>query len=222
MTVVIEKLSRAYESHGNIVNAVVDVSATFPSSSMIAVKGKSGAGKTTLLNLIGGLDEPTSGSIVIDDIALGTLSDKELTVFRRKRIGFIFQSFALEYSYTVAENVEMVLRISGLPTQEVKDLTRKSLIAVGLDKYLDFFPDELSGGQQQRLAIARAIAKNPDLILADEPTAELDTVSSRAVFSLLRKLIEENKTTVIVTSHDPLVDEYADITLNLLDGQIQN
>jgi ABC-type lipoprotein export system ATPase subunit len=219
----VENVTRVYHSGGQDtpdVHALRGVDLDLPRGVLAALKGRSGSGKTTLLNLIGGLDHPTSGSVTFAGQRLGDLSEGELTLLRRRRIGFVFQSFALLPTYTAFENVEFLLRIAGCSRREQVEGARRYLRAVGLARWMDHRPDEMSGGQQQRLAIARALATRPDLILADEPTGELDTATSRQVFALFHHIVEREGLTILTTTHDPLVDDYADIVFTLQDGRI--
>ena len=217
----VENVTRVYHTGLQEVPALRGVTLDLPLGVLAALKGRSGSGKTTLLNLIGGLDRPTSGSIRLDGVSLGDLGDHDLTMLRRCKLGFIFQSFALLPTYTAYENVEFALRIAGFRRKEQQEQARRCLRAVGLARWTDHRPDEMSGGQQQRVAIARALATRPALILADEPTGELDTATSRQIFTLFRHIVEKEGITILVTTHDPLIDEYADRVLLLQDGRIQ-
>jgi putative ABC transport system ATP-binding protein len=186
----------------------------------VAVKGRSGSGKTTMLNCIGGLDRPTSGTVEVFGQNLTKLNNKELTHYHRKQVGFIFQSFGLTSTYSAFENVELILRIAGAGVHFRKERALHCLELVGLAKWRSHRPNEMSGGQQQRLAIARALANQPKLILADEPTGKLDTATARDIFGLFRKIVSDEGVTVLMAAHDPLVDEYADRVLRLKDGNI--
>jgi len=186
----------------------------------VAVKGRSGSGKTTMLNCIGGLDRPTSGLVRVFGLDLTKLSDKELTRYHREKVGFIFQSFGLTSTYSAFENVELMLRIAGSGLRHRRERAIHCLELVGLIKWRNHRPNEMSGGQQQRLAIARALANQPRLVLADEPTGKLDTATARDIFGLFRKIVVEEGVTVLMAAHDPLVDEYADRVLRLKDGNI--
>jgi ABC-type lipoprotein export system ATPase subunit len=170
--------------------------------------------------MIGGLDRPTSGEVYFDGRPLSEMSGRELTGLRRHRIGFIFQSYAMLPTYSAFENVELLLRIAGVARRERAQQARDSLRLVGLSRWMDHRPDEMSGGQQQRVAIARALATRPDLILADEPTGELDTTTGRQIFALLRRVVEVEGITVLTVTHDPLIDGFADLVYELQDGQI--
>jgi len=214
-------VTRVYHSDGQEVQALRGVELDLPRGVLAALKGRSGSGKTTLLNLIGGLDRPTSGSITFDGRPLAGLSDKELTLLRRHSIGFIFQSFALLPTYSAYENVELMLRLAGAGRRAQVEQARRCLRVVGLEKWMHHRPDEMSGGQQQRVAIARALATQPALILADEPTGELDTATSRQIFSLFQMIVRKEGITVLLSTHDPLIDEYADRIYLLQDGRVQ-
>jgi putative ABC transport system ATP-binding protein len=216
------EVTRVYKSNGQPVHALRGVNLELGRGVLAVLKGRSGSGKTTLLNIIGGLDRPTQGKVVFDGQSLEGLSENQLNQLRRQRMGFIFQSFALLPAYSAYENVELVLRIAGLSRSEQEERTRRYLRAVGLVRWIDHRPDEMSGGQQQRVAIARALATRPDLILADEPTGELDSTTSRQIFSLFRQIVEKEGVTILATTHDPLVDEYADLIYTLCDGVIDD
>jgi ABC-type lipoprotein export system ATPase subunit len=172
------------------------------------------------LNCISGLDRPSSGVVCVFGEDLSTLNDARLTQWRRDKVGFIFQSFGLSPTLSAYENVELVLRIAGKRSAERREQTEYCLDLVGLGKWKDHRPDELSGGQQQRVAIARSLANHPELILADEPTGELDSGTSREILSLFRRIVDEERITLLIASHDSLVDEYADEIYQLKDGQI--
>jgi len=209
-----------YQVDGQDVSALKGVSLAFTRGTFVALKGRSGSGKTTLLNLIGGLDHPTSGSVTFDGQTLSTCNEQDLTLLRRHRIGFVFQSFALFPTYSAFENVDLVLRLTGLPRQQRLARAMNALHLVGLTQWKDHRPAEMSGGQQQRVAIARAIATLPVLILADEPTGELDSETTHQIFALFRHLVDTERLTILAATHDPIVDEYADTIYTLQDGLI--
>lgn len=219
--VVTEALSRTYKrgSRQEVV-ALREVNLNLKAERFIALKGRSGSGKTTLLNCIGGLDRPTSGTVSVFGHDLSTLNDKLLTQLRRDLIGFIFQSFGLSPTLSAYENVELKLRIAGFGREERHQRALYCLEQVGLKKWADHRPDELSGGQQQRVAVARSLANRPKLILADEPTAELDTMTAREILRLFQRIVKEEQLTFLISSHDALVDDYVDGILTLKDGQI--
>jgi ABC-type lipoprotein export system ATPase subunit len=215
-----EGVTRVYHVGAQEVHALRGVDLTIEQGKLVALRGRSGSGKTTLLNIIGGLDRPSSGEVYFDGRPMARLSGRQLTRLRRHRIGFVFQSFALLPTYSAYENVELLLRIAGLRRRERSRRAKDSLRLVGLTRWMDHRPDEMSGGQQQRVAIARALATRPDLVLADEPTGELDTTTGRQIFALLRRVVEVEGITVLTVTHDPLIDEYADLVYELRDGRI--
>jgi ABC-type lipoprotein export system ATPase subunit len=202
------------------VHALKGVNLAIQTGSYLALKGRSGSGKTTLLNLIGGLDRPTKGSVRVFDIELKEQKDKALTNFYREKVGFIFQAFGLSPIYSALENVEVVMQIAGKNRKQRRERAEYCLERVGLTKWINHRIFELSGGQQQRIAIARALANEPRLILADEPTGKLDTATAREIFSLFREIVANEQVTVLMAAHDPLVDEYVDRVLQLQDGKI--
>jgi ABC-type lipoprotein export system ATPase subunit len=213
-------LWRIYKTGAQEVQALRGVNLTIESGRFVAVKGRSGSGKTTLLNCLGGLDHPTSGSVEIFGHDISTLSERELTDWRRKRVGFIFQSFGLLPTLSAFENVELMLRIAGVSAKERRERAHYCLDLVGLAKWVHHRPFEMSGGQQQRVAIARSVANSPRLVLADEPTGELDSTTAREILSLFRQIVGDEHVTFVMVSHDALVDEYVDYALQLKDGQI--
>jgi len=213
-------LHRAYQVGSTQVLALRGVNLEVKRGTFVALKGKSGSGKTTLLNCLGGLDRPTSGSIEITGRDLLKMDDNALTKWRRSEVGFIFQSFGLIPTLSAYENVELILRIGGAPAKQRHERTLYCLWLMGLTRWIHHRPYEMSGGQQQRVAIARAIANKPRLILADEPTGELDSNTSREVLNLFRQIVEKEHVTMLMSSHDPLVDEYVDQVLRLQDGQV--
>ena len=215
-----EELWRIYKVGTREVPALRGISIAIEPGQFVAVKGRSGSGKTTLLNCLGGLDRPTSGDVHVFGRDLGQLSDEQLTRWRRQQVGFIFQSFGLLPTLSAYENVELMLRIAGVNRKERRDRVMSCLDLVGLTQWVSHRPFEMSGGQQQRVAIARALANNPELILADEPTGELDSSTAREILTLFRRVVVEQHITFLMVSHDPLVDEYVDGILQLKDGQI--
>jgi len=193
---------------------------TLRKSEFVAVMGPSGSGKTTLLNLIGALDRPTSGKILIDGRDMTHMSEGELTRLRRDKIGFIFQFYNLIPVLTAFENVELPMLIAGARKRERQGRSLKLLQMVGLSQRADFRPEELSGGEQQRVAIARSIANRPSVILADEPTGDLDTKTGGDVMGALRTMSKTEGVTVVVVTHDPVVAEMTDRILLMRDGMI--
>jgi ABC-type lipoprotein export system ATPase subunit len=216
-----ENVVRTYNVDGQAVHALRGVNLDLPGGVLAVLRGRSGSGKTTLLNMIGGLDHPTSGKIWFENQPLDGLSDQALTEIRREKMGFVFQSFALMPTYSAIENVELALRLTEPDRKRRLERARRSLKVVGLAKWMDHRPDEMSGGQQQRLAIARSLANRPTLILADEPTGELDTATTRQILALFRHLVDQEGVTILTTTHDPIVLEYADIIYTLQDGVIE-
>lgn len=200
--------------------ALKDVSVKISRQSLAILRGKSGSGKTTLLNIIGALDAPTSGEVFFDGRDITGLSDREREKLRRKKIGFVFQSVSLIPMMTVYENVEFALRLSDYK-QDRKRRVEECLHLVGLGKRMQHMPQELSGGEQQRVAIARAIAHKPQVLFADEPTAELDTATSLAVIKLFRELVQKQGVTVVMTTHDMALMDAGDVVYTLEDGSVQ-
>ena len=187
----------------------------------VALVGPSGSGKSTLLNLIGGLDRPSAGEIWVEDLELGKANDKRLVRYRRDRIGFIFQSFNLLPTRSAAENVEVPLMLAGIARRQRRERALELLRQVGLGKRADHKPNELSGGEMQRVAVARALANRPALLLADEPTGNLDSKTGKAILSLLRDLLRTQGLTMVLVTHDMNVAGYADRIVHMLDGRVQ-
>jgi putative ABC transport system ATP-binding protein len=187
----------------------------------IAVMGPSGSGKTTLLDIIGALLKPTSGEVLIDGLSLSGLSDNDLARIRGKKVGFIFQQYNLIPSLTAQENVELSLRINGKTKTEAEDRAVKLLKMVGLGERLTHKPPQLSGGEQQRVAICRALANNPQIILGDEPTGNLDSKTGFMILELLKSLNKKEGYTIIVVTHDHRIAKYVNRIVHLLDGRIQ-
>jgi ABC-type lipoprotein export system ATPase subunit len=215
-----EELWRVYKTGVQEVAALRGVSFGVEPGRFVAVMGRSGSGKTTLLNCIGGLDHPTSGAVRIFGRDISGLNEGQLTQWRRERVGFVFQSFGLLPTLSAYENVELMLRIKGVGGRERRERALYCLDLVGLKKWVQHRPYEMSGGQQQRVAIARSLANNPQLILADEPTGELDSTTARDILGLFRRIVEEEHVTLLMVSHDALVNEYVDEFVRLQDGQI--
>ncbi len=215
-----ESLWRVYKVGALEVPALRGIDLQIEADSFVALKGRSGSGKTTLLNCLGGLDQPTSGKVQVLGHSITEMNDDELTRWRREQVGFVFQSFGLIPTLSAYENVELMLRIKGTSPKENDRRAQACLELVGLNKWLHHRPYEMSGGQQQRVAIARALANQPRVILADEPTGELDSATAREVLSLFREIVKTKRVTLFMVTHDPLVDEYADRVLLLQDGQI--
>src|SRR3954471_10598880 len=202
---------------GSVV-ALDGVSVALPRGSFTAIMGPSGSGKSTFLNIAAGLDRPTSGTVVLGDTDLAGLSERKLTILRRKRIGFVFQAFNLMPSLTVAQNIGLPLRLDGHRPRrsDVREVAGR----VGLQDRLRHRPSQLSGGQQQRVAIARALVTRPEVVFADEPTGALDRRTGRDVLTLLRELVDQDGHTVVMVTHDPAAATYADRVILLADGQV--
>jgi putative ABC transport system ATP-binding protein len=186
----------------------------------VAILGKSGSGKTTLLNIIGCLDSPTSGTVYIDGTDTGTLTTREKANLRKNQIGFVFQTFNLIPVLTAFENVEIPLLLLDTKADENRDRVVGILEEVGLAEYINRKPNEMSGGQQQRVAIARALVKHPSLVLADEPTANLDSTTAREILELMQELNRKFDTTFVFSTHDQLVMDYAERIISLRDGMV--
>lgn len=204
------------------VEALRGVSVKINEGEFVSFAGPSGSGKTTILNLIGALDKPTSGRVLFDDRDIETLSDKELARLRRDKMGFIFQSFNLIPVITAYENVEYPLILKKFPKWERRQCVEKALKDVKMDDRMDHLPDELSGGQRQRVAIARALVSHPEIILADEPTANLDSHTGNDIIELMQKLNEEQSVTFIFSTHDTKIMKLAHRVIHVLDGEVQN
>jgi putative ABC transport system ATP-binding protein len=215
-------LSKVFGEGERTVRAVDHVDLTVCCGELVLIMGPSGSGKTTLLTMIGGLLRPTSGSVVINGMDITTLSEAQLAPVRRKSVGFIFQSFNLWESLTVEENVELPLNMAGVKGREARKRARAALIARGLSERLSFRSRDLSGGEKQRVSIARALVNEPRLLLADEPTANLDSKHGRAVMQLLHDISKKGDRAVIVVSHDQRIREVADRILWLEDGRFQD
>lgn len=213
-------LHRSYGTGAAAVHALRGVSFTVPRGELIALKGRSGSGKTTLLNLVGGLDSPDAGQIVVDGTDLATLGENGLLALRRDRIGFIFQSFGLLPILTAAENVGVPLRLRRADPREREERVALLLALVGLGDHAAQRPGELSGGQKQRVAIARALANRPALLIADEPTGQLDAETGLAVMELLRAVVRSEGVTALVATHDAQLLGLADRVLELADGHL--
>ncbi len=213
-------LTKVYGSGDTAVRALDNVSLQVEPGEFVAVMGPSGCGKSTLLHLLGGLDRPTSGAVTIDGHSLSDLSDARLTELRRHKIGFIFQFFNLIPVLNAVENAALPVTLDGVRQAEAKERATKWLTRFGLGDRLDHRPDQLSGGQQQRVAVARALVADPALILADEPTGNLDTRSSEEIAALLRQVANEWGRSVVVVTHDPRIAAHADRIVFLKDGAI--
>jgi putative ABC transport system ATP-binding protein len=214
-------LSRNYSVAKTAVAALGGVDLTIPRGEFTALAGPSGSGKSTLLNLVGGLDRPSGGEIRVDGLSLGKASEKELVQYRRSRVGFIFQSFNLMPTLSALENVESPMVLAEVPRAERRARAVSLLESVGLAQRASHKPNELSGGEKQRVAIARALANRPALLLADEPTGNLDSKTGAIVLDLLCSLLKTNGVTLIMVTHDPEVATRSDRIIHLRDGSIQ-
>jgi len=217
----IKNVSRTFQSGDGVVTAVRNVSFNVPTGTFASIVGTSGSGKTTLLSLLGTLDKPTEGSIEIDGVDITKLSDHKLVAYRRKQIGFVFQGYNLIPNLTALENVVLPLSFEAIPTAARKQRAKELLTQVGLtEAQMGRKPARLSGGQQQRVAIARALANKPSLILADEPTGNLDTATGKKIFDLLHLLTRTEDTTILVVTHDLPIAGKTDKAFRLQDGEL--
>lgn len=216
-----EGLGRVFGEGAARVEALADVDATIRGGELTVVHGPSGSGKTTLLNLLGGLDRPTSGRVLLDgERSLGEMNEKDLLKVRRTRIGYVFQSFGLIPVLSARENVEVPLRLVQTPQKERDERVDEALELVGLGRHAKQRPYELSGGQQQRVGIARALVTRPDLLIADEPTGQLDSDTAATIMELLAELTQERQMAAVISTHDPIYIERAEHRIELLDGRV--
>jgi putative ABC transport system ATP-binding protein len=213
-------ITKQYQMGEVIVKALDCVDFTVEKGEFVAVMGPSGSGKSTLLHLLGGLDDPTSGEVILANQPLSKLSDREVTIVRRRKVGFIFQFYNLMPTLTAAENIGLPLLIDGQRVQQHGDKIQGLLDIVGLGDRATHKPDQMSGGQQQRVAIARAFVNDPEIVLADEPTGNLDSKSGTAVLQLLRRFCDQRQQTIVMVSHDPRAASFANRVVFLKDGRI--
>ncbi|MDO7882231.1 ABC transporter ATP-binding protein [Salinibacterium soli] len=213
-----ENLSRTFRSEAGDVHALTDVSLEVSSGQLLVVRGPSGSGKTTLLTLLGGLDRPTSGSVQLDGTDFASLSEDALADVRSQRLGYVFQGFGLIPVLSAAENVEVPLRILRVPPVERDARVAEMLDRVGLGGHAEQRPYELSGGQQQRVGLARALVARPGILLADEPTGQLDSATAAAMMDLMVRLVHDDGIAAVVSTHDPALAQRADAVLELHDG----
>ncbi|MFE7427089.1 ABC transporter ATP-binding protein [Streptomyces sp. NPDC014735] len=218
----VEDVHKSYGQGAAAVHALRGVSFDIPRGELVALKGRSGSGKTTLLNVVGGLDAPDRGRVTVDGLDLSELGEDGLLALRRDRIGFVFQSFGLIPILTAAENVGVPMRMRRADVREREERVELLLSLVGLADHAAQRPGELSGGQQQRVAIARALANNPSLLIADEPTGQLDAETGHAVMELLRAVVRSEQVTALVATHDATLLDLADRVLELRDGEIRD
>ncbi len=218
----IKDLYKTYEDNSVPVHAVNGVTLSIEEGEFTAIVGPSGSGKTTLLNVVGGLDEASGGSVVIDEIDISTLSSRKMTDFRMNKIGFVFQAYNLIPVLTALENVEFIMHLQGRNKKERENRAKELLEEVGLGEMMDRRPSKLSGGQQQRVAVARALASKPKFVLADEPTANLDSRSTENLLDIMEQLNKEEKITFIFSTHDQRVVKKARRVITLEDGKIKS
>jgi putative ABC transport system ATP-binding protein len=216
--IITRDLSKVYQLEGVVVNALLGVSLEIDNGEFVAIMGASGSGKSTLMNLLGCLDSPTSGSYELDGVLVNGLNDDELALIRMRKVGFVFQSYNLLPKLPAVDQVSLPLIYSGTPNR--RELASEALIAVGLGDRLNHRPTELSGGQQQRVGIARALVKNPSLILADEPTGNLDSRSTQEILDLFQQLNEERGITIVLVTHEPDVGDRANRVITMRDGVV--
>lgn len=217
----VKDLCKVYNPGENAVHALDHVDLTVEKGEFVAIIGQSGSGKSTLMNMLGCLDVPSSGSYYLNGVNVATMHDNELSVIRNREIGFIFQGFNLIQNLTALENVELPLIYRGVDRKTRKKLASDSLKRVGLEKRMSHKPSEMSGGQQQRVAIARAIAARPPVILADEPTGNLDSASSREIMQILKEMHRDGKTIILIT-HDNGIAASARRVVRIMDGRIES
>lgn len=203
-----------------VIYALSDVQLVINDGEFIAVMGPSGSGKTTLANIIGGLDRPDSGEVIVDNQSLSRTRDKNLSIYRNKKVGFVFQTFNLQSGYTALENVMLPLILGRVPPKRRRRIAEECLRAVGLGDRMHHKSNQLSGGERQRTSIARALANDPEIIVADEPTGNLDSHTGAEIVELLRGLNRQRGITLIIITHDAGIAQYADRTISLRDGRI--
>ncbi|MEO0140185.1 MAG: ABC transporter ATP-binding protein [candidate division WOR-3 bacterium] len=216
----IRDLKKTYLEHGVEAPALRGINLEVDEGEFVAIAGPSGSGKTTLLNIIGGLDKPTSGSVIVDGVDLGALSKSALADYRLRKVGFVFQSYNLIEVLTALENAEFVLLLQKVPKAERRARAKEVLEAMGMGEYLNKRPNRLSGGQQQRIAVARALAHNPRIVLADEPTANLDSATASGLLDMMREMNERYGVTFVFSTHDRLVMDKAKRVILLRDGVV--
>ena len=212
------ELKKYYGAKPNITRALDGVTLSIEKGEFVAIVGTSGSGKSTLLNMIGGLDVPTSGKVIVDGRELSTLKDEQLTIFRRRKIGFIFQNYNLVPVLNVYENIVLPVELDGNKVD--KTFMNEVVQMLGLEDKLNNMPNNLSGGQQQRVAIARALVSKPSIVLADEPTGNLDTKTTKEVMEMFLRFAREKGTTIILVTHDRSLAEYCDRIVTISDGRI--
>ncbi len=212
---------RTYPSGEGEVHAVAGVTLAVAVGEFVALTGRSGSGKTTMLNLLGGLDRPTAGQVYIDGVDLARLGDRQITLLRRERLGFIFQSYGLIPTLSALENVELPMHLRGWSWRQRQERAIETLKLVGIGARVSHRVYELSGGEQQRVAIARALSAQPGLILADEPTGSLDTATAASIWQLLLEIVRSSNVAVVAVTHDLSVRDYATRTISMQDGRLE-
>jgi putative ABC transport system ATP-binding protein len=220
--VMCRNVGRVYDTDTIPVNALRDVDLIVESGEFVSLAGPSGSGKSTLLNLIGALDRPSSGEVIVDGVALATLDETQLADLRLNKIGFVFQAYNLIPVLSARENVEFIMQLQGVPSAERRERSLEVLASLGMAELADRRPGQMSGGQQQRVAVARAIVTRPALLLADEPSANLDSETTKGLLELLRRVNAERGVTIVTATHDPMVMSYARRRVQLLDGRISS
>ncbi|NIK75836.1 putative ABC transport system ATP-binding protein [Paenibacillus castaneae] len=215
----VNDVERTFQVGGSPLHVLKGINMELKERQLVMLRGRSGSGKTTLLNCLGGLDTPSKGEILFNGLTFHKMSDDKRTLVRRKHMGFIFQAFALMPLLSAWENVELSLRMAGIPRAQWKERVAQCLELVGLERRMHHRPFELSGGEQQRVAIAKAIAHKPILLLADEPTAELDTNMSAQIMAVFQNIIRTEHVTICMTTHDPTILEVADNVYEMVDGR---
>jgi len=217
-----EALKKSYSRGDQTVEALKGVDLSIAPGQFVSIMGPSGSGKSTLLHLMGGLDRPTSGKVILNGEAIERLNDRELSLFRRRKLGFIFQFFNLLPTLSALENVALPLLLDGKPMSEIEARAKELLSTMGMEKRIQHKPDQLSGGEMQRVAIARALMSDPLLILADEPTGNLDSKTGESVLTLLSDLVKTTGKTVVMVTHDPNAASFGDRQIRVRDGLIES
>jgi putative ABC transport system ATP-binding protein len=220
-SVVVKDVSKVYRSGTIEVDALIDVSFSLKQGEFVAIVGPSGSGKSTLMHILGTIDKPTMGEVYIDGVATSEMDGDKLAEFRNKKLGFIFQAFNLVNGLDARMNVELPLMVSPMSNDERRDRSDKLLIQLGLGERLRLKPTQLSGGQQQRVAVARALVNNPSLVLADEPTGNLDTKSGDEVIKLFKDISREQNVTMVMVTHNPDITRRCDRVIHIKDGRIE-
>lgn len=222
MLLEVKSLKKIYQRGDQVVSALRGVDLTMQEGQFVSIMGPSGSGKSTLLHLMGGLDRPSSGKVILNGEAIDQMNDDELSLFRRKRLGFIFQFFNLLPTLSAIENVALPRLLDGEPLKKIKPKAKELLEMMGLGNRMDHKPDQLSGGEMQRVAIARALIADPLFILADEPTGNLDSKSGEAILKLLRDMTDQMGKTIVMVTHDPKAAQIGHRLIRLRDGNVES